>query len=236
MKNIHHYKNKDYVNNVFDNVYENYDLMNDIMSFGAHRLWKQEFVKSIDLNASDVVIDMASGTGDIANLLLKKNKVQKIYRVEPNLNMLKYDLSKFENFKNVYNICGFAENIPLMDNAVNAYTISFGLRNISSLERALNESFRILNKGGGFYCLEFYKVDKPVISNLYKLYSKAIPLFGKIFNQNSSPYKYLVKSIEDFYSQDEISKKLIKAGFKNVNFKNIFGGIASIHYAWKLND
>ena len=159
MKNIHHYKNKDYVNNVFDNVYENYDLMNDIMSFGAHRLWKQEFVKSIDLNASDVVIDMASGTGDIANLLLKKNKAQKIYRVEPNLNMLKYDLSKFENFKNVYNICGFAENIPLMDNAVNAYTISFGLRNISSLDRALNESFRILNKGGGFYCLEFYKVD-----------------------------------------------------------------------------
>ena len=103
-------------------------------------------------------------------------------------------------------------------------------------DKQKNESFRILNKGGGFYCLEFYKVDKPLISNLYKLYSKTIPLFGKIFNQNSNPYKYLVKSIEDFYPQNEISKKLIKAGFKNVNFKNIFGGIASIHYAWKLND
>ena len=237
MKNIHHYKNKNYVNNIFDNVYENYDLMNDIMSFGAHRLWKQEFVRGIDINSNDIIVDMASGTGDISNLILKKNKNQKIYRIEPNLNMLKYNIPQFEKtFNQVQHICSYAEKIPLENKVADIYTISFGLRNISNINDALNEAFRILKKGGGFYCLEFYKVTKPVFNNLYKLYSKTIPILGKILNQNSDPYEYLVKSIEDFDTQNEIKGKLIKAGFKNVSFKNIFGGIASIHYAWKLND
>ncbi len=236
MKNIHQYKTKKYINNVFDNVYENYDLMNDVMSFGAHRLWKQEFIDSLDINPNHQIIDMASGTGDISNLILKKNKHQKIYRIEPNFNMLNYNIIKFNKFRDVNHICSYAENIPLQNKTVDAYIISFGLRNVSKIDQALTDAFRVLKKGGGFYCLEFYKVNKPILKNFYNLYSKTIPFFGKLFNQNSKPYEYLVKSIEDFYSQNEIKKELIKAGFKNVNFKNIFGGIASIHYAWKLND
>ena len=217
-------------------MYENYDLMNDVMSFGAHRLWKQEFINSLDINPNHQIIDMASGTGDISNLILKKNKHQKIYRIEPNFNMLNYNIIKFNKFRDVNHICSYAENIPLQNKTVDAYIISFGLRNVSKIDQALTDAFRVLKKGGGFYCLEFYKVNKPILKNFYNLYSKTIPFFGKLFNQNSKPYEYLVKSIEDFYSQNEIKKELIKAGFKNVNFKNIFGGIASIHYAWKLND
>ena len=236
MKNIHQYKDKKFVNNVFDNVYENYDLMNDIMSFGSHRLWKEEFVKSLDLNLEHKIIDMSSGTGDITQLILKKNKHQKIYRIEPNFNMLNHNISKFSNYNNIKHICSYAENVPLKSQMIDVYLISFGLRNVSQIDSVLSEAYRILKKGGGFFCLEFYKINKPILGKLYNLYSKTIPFFGKIFNQDSNPYEYLVRSIEDFHSQTEIKNKLNKAGFKNVNIKNIFGGIASIHYAWKLND
>ncbi len=236
MKNIHHHKDKKFVNNVFNDVYKNYDLMNDIMSFGTHRLWKEEFINSLDLNLKYKIVDMASGTGDISRCILKKNKNHQIYRIEPNFNMLNHNIFKFKNYSNVQHICSHGENIPLKDQIIDAYLISFGLRNVSKIDTVLSEAFRVLKKGGGFFCLEFYKFDRPVLGKLYKLYSKTIPFFGKIFNQNSNPYEYLVQSIEDFHSQTVIKNKLIKAGFKNINIKNIFGGIASIHYAWKLND
>tara|TARA_B100000989_G_scaffold40096_1_gene25465 strand:- start:1700 stop:2410 length:711 start_codon:yes stop_codon:yes gene_type:complete len=236
MKNIHLYKNNKIVNKVFDNVYQNYDLMNDIMSLGTHRLWKQQFINSIDISNSDYIIDMASGTGDISKIILKQNPNQKVLRVEPNKKMLNFSHNNFQKFKHTHSICGYAEEIPLKNNSINKYLISFGLRNVSNLDKSLKECFRVLKKGGGFYCLEFYKVNKPIFKDLYKLYSKAIPLFGKIFNQNSEPYNYLVQSINDFHTQKKIKLKLHETGFKNINIKNIFGGIASIHYAWKLND
>ena len=142
MKNIHQYKTKKYINNVFDNVYENYDLMNDVMSFGAHRLWKQEFINSLDINPNHQIIDMASGTGDISNLILKKNKHQKIYRIEPNFNMLNYNIIKFNKFRDVNHICSYAENIPLQNKTVDAYIISFGLRNVSKIDHGICSSLR----------------------------------------------------------------------------------------------
>ena len=235
MKNIHQYKDKKLVNKVFDHAYKNYDLMNDIMSLGSHRLWKSQFVESLKLSDNEIIIDMASGTGDITKKILEKNNFQSIIRVEPNYNMLNNNISEFANFKNVSHLCSYAENIPLKDSSCDLYLISFGLRNVTHLDQALKEAFRVLKRGGKFCCLEFYKVKDPVIGKLYEIYSKAIPFFGKIFNQNEEPYKYLVKSINDFYSQNEIKNKLEKVGFSNVYVSNIFGGVASIHYGWKLN-
>ena len=236
MKNIHQYKNTNLVNKVFDNAYKKYDLMNDVMSMGTHRIWKQQFVNSIELENNGTIVDMASGTGDISRLLLKKTQNNKIIRIEPNYNMLNQNINEFRIFKNIKHICSYAESIPLKNNSIDSYLISFGLRNISKLDLALREAFRILKKGGGFYCLEFYKVNKPVLKEIYNLYSKSIPALGKLFNQDSKPYEYLTKSIEDFHSQNEISNKLQNTGFKNISIKDIFGGIASIHYSWKLND
>lgn len=237
MKNIHQHKNTDFVNDVFDNVHKNYDLMNDVMSLGTHRIWKKDFVNMMDLSYPQKIIDMASGTGDITKLLLKKiDQESEIVRIEPNFKMLSQNISEFKKFSNVKNLCSYAENIPLKKNSMDIYCISFGLRNITKLDQALNEAFNVLKKGGRFYCLEFYKVKKPILKNLYNVYSKAIPVLGKVLNQNSKPYEYLTQSIEDFYTQGEISKKLINSGFKNINTKNLFGGIATIHVAWKFDD
>lgn len=236
MKNIHQYKNTSLVNKVFDGAFKKYDMMNDIMSLGAHRIWKQQFVDTVILENNNTIVDMASGTGDISRLLIQKNKSKEIIRIEPNFNMLNQNIDEFKSYKNIKHLCSYAETVPLKNNSIDAYLISFGLRNISKLDIALKEAFRILKKGGGFYCLEFYKVNKPILREIYNFYSKSIPALGKVFNQDSKPYEYLTKSIEDFYSQKEISKKLRDVGFRNISTRDIFGGIASIHYSWKLND
>jgi demethylmenaquinone methyltransferase/2-methoxy-6-polyprenyl-1,4-benzoquinol methylase len=236
MKNIHQYKNTSLVNKVFDGAFKKYDMMNDIMSLGTHRIWKQQFVDTVILENNNTIVDMASGTGDISRLLIQKNKSKEIIRIEPNFNMLNQNIDEFKNYKNIKHLCSYAETVPLKNNSIDAYLISFGLRNISKLDIALKEAFRILKKGGGFYCLEFYKVNKPILREIYNFYSKSIPALGKVFNQDSKPYEYLAKSIDDFSSQKEISKKLRDVGFKNISTRDIFGGIASIHYSWKLND
>lgn len=236
MKNIHQYKNTSLVNKVFDGAFKKYDMMNDIMSLGTHRIWKQQFVDTVVLENNNTIVDMASGTGDISRLLIQKNKSKEIIRIEPNFNMLNQNIDEFKSYKNIKHLCSYAETVPLKNNSIDAYLISFGLRNISKLDIALKEAFRILKKGGGFYCLEFYKVNKPILREIYNFYSKSIPALGKVFNQDSKPYEYLAKSIDDFSSQKEISKKLRDVGFRNISTRDIFGGIASIHYSWKLND
>jgi demethylmenaquinone methyltransferase/2-methoxy-6-polyprenyl-1,4-benzoquinol methylase len=236
MKNIHQYKNTSLVNKVFDGAFKKYDMMNDIMSLGTHRIWKQQFVDTVILENNNTIVDMASGTGDISRLLIQKNKKKEIIRIEPNFNMLNQNIDEFKSYKNIKHLCSYAETVPLKNNSIDAYLISFGLRNISKLDIALKEAFRILKKGGGFYCLEFYKVNKPILREIYNFYSKSIPALGKVFNQDSKPYEYLAKSIDDFSSQKEISKKLRDVGFRNISTRDIFGGIASIHYSWKLND
>jgi len=237
MKNIHQYKNTNLVNEVFDNVHQNYDLMNDVMSLGTHRLWKKEFVNMMDLSSPQKIIDMASGTGDITKLILQScNEETEVLRIEPNFKMLSQNISEFKKYQNVMHLCSYAENVPIKNSSIDTYCISFGLRNITNLNQALKEVYRVLNRGGKFYCLEFYKVKEPLLKNLYEIYSKAIPFLGKVFNQNSKPYEYLTKSIEDFCTQGEITKRLSNAGFKNINTKNLFGGIATIHIAWKFDD
>ena len=172
MKNIHQYKNTSLVNKVFDGAFKKYDMMNDIMSLGTHRIWKQQFVDTVILENNNTIVDMASGTGDISRLLIQKNKSKEIIRIEPNFNMLNQNIDEFKSYKNIKHLCSYAETVPLKNNSIDAYLISFGLRNISKLDIALKEAFRILKKGGGFYCLEFYKVNKPILREIYNFYSR----------------------------------------------------------------
>ena len=237
MNNIHYNKNKQkIVQEVFESSSSNYDLMNDLMSLGSHRLWKTKMIENINFNKSNFIIDVASGTGDLAKYILKKNPKQKIVRIDPNKNMLNKNAKFFKNYPNVSAVKSVAEKLPLDSNTVDIYLISFGLRNLIDINRSLSEAFRVLKKGGQFCCMEFYRVRKPVIKELYSFYSNVIPLLGKIINGDSKPYKYLNKSIEDFYTQEQISKKLLNNKFSNIYKEDILSGILSIHHAWKLND
>ena len=149
---------KKIVRNVFDKVHDNYDLMNDIMSFGSHRLWKKELVKIINASQNDLIIDMASGTGDISKIICNKYSDQKIMRIDPNYLMLKKGSDFFKKNKKIIEICSTAENIPLSNNLVDTYVISFGIRNTYDTQKALNEAYRVTKKGGNLCVWSFIKL------------------------------------------------------------------------------
>ena len=235
MNNIHFNKNKQkIVQEVFESSSSNYDLMNDLMSLGSHRLWKSKMIENINFDKSDVIMDVASGTGDLSKYILKINQKQKIIRVDPNKKMLNKNAKFFKNYPNVSAIKSVAETLPIESNSIDIYLISFGLRNLVNIDHSLSEAYRVLRKGGQFCCMEFYKVEKPIVKELYSFYSNIIPFLGKIVNGDSKPYKYLNKSIEDFFSQDQISKKLTNNKFSNIYKEDLLSGILSIHHAWKL--
>lgn len=225
---------KKIVKKVFDKVHDKYDLMNDIMSLGSHRLWKKEFIKIINPKPSEIIIDMASGTGDISKLISNKYSNQNILRMDPNYLMLKKGSNNFKKNEKIVEICASAENIPLKDNLVDTYAISFGIRNAYDTQKALEEAFRITKKGGKFICLEFFKINRPILKELYKIYSNTIPTIGEIIVGDRKPYEYLTSSIEKFYTQDEFKNMLEKSKFKNVNYINLMAGVVSIHTAWKI--
>ena len=225
---------KKLVKKVFDKVYHEYDIMNDIMSFGSHRLWKKEFINFINVKKDEIILDMASGTGDIAKLICKKNLCKKILRIDPNYFMLRNGSKFFKDNNKVLEICSAGENIPLKDTSVDTYAISFGIRNTYDTKKALDEAYRVTKKGGKFVCLEFFKITKPVLKELYKLYSQAIPLIGEAVVGDRAPYEYLTSSIQKFYTQDEFKKMLEQSKFKNVNYIDLMGGVVSIHTAWKI--
>ena len=225
---------KKIVKKVFDKVHDKYDFMNDIMSLGSHRLWKKEFIKIINPKPSEIIIDMASGTGDISKLISNKYSNQNILRMDPNFLMLKKGSNNFKKNEKIVEICASAENIPLKDNLVDTYAISFGIRNAYDTQKALGEAFRITKKGGKFICLEFFKINRPILKELYKIYSNTIPTIGEIIVGDRKPYEYLTSSIEKFYTQDEFKNMLEKSKFKNVNYINLMAGVVSIHTAWKI--
>lgn len=237
MNNIHQNKNKKkIVQEVFNKASDNYDLMNDLMSLGSHRLWKKQMINNLNIKNNDSIIDMASGTGDLSKIILKNNNNQKIFRVDPNQEMLNKNKIFFRNYQNVVSINNFAENLSIESNSIDKYIISFGLRNFTNIDKSLSEAFRVLKIGGQFCCMEFYKVEKPILREIYNFYIKFLPKLGKIFSGDEKPYKYLGKSILDFYSQIEIQQKLTDNRFKNIYLEDLFSGIVTIHYAWKLDD
>jgi len=148
--------------------------------------------------------------------------------------MLKKGSNNFKKNEKIVEICASAENIPLKDNLVDTYAISFGIRNAYDTQKALEEAFRITKKGGKFICLEFFKINRPILKELYKIYSNTIPTIGEIIVGDRKPYEYLTSSIEKFYTQDEFKNMLEKSKFKNVNYINLMAGVVSIHTAWKI--
>ena len=226
---------KGLVQNVFNQVYDRYDLMNDFMSLGIHRLWKKSLLNMMNPSSNQNLIDVACGTGDIAKLFVKHvDKLSHVACVDPNKGMISKGKEKLSNFKNINWIISPAEKIPLSDNLFDFYTISFGLRNTANIDKALSEAYRVLKPGGRFLCLEFSKIQNTNLETLYKNYSKLIPSIGKFVVGEKQPYEYLIKSIEDFLNQEELIDAMVKNNFKKCTYRNLSGGIVSIHSGWKF--
>ena len=223
------------VNSVFSKVYNKYDLMNDVMSLGIHRIWKDKFIDWMNPSRNSTLIDVASGTGDIAKLFsLRTNNSSTVTCIEPNEGMLKKGKDNLVNFKNIKWIKSIAETLPVEDNMYDFYSISYGIRNVSDINKALKEAYRVLKPGGRFMCLEFSKIDNELLNFLYKNYSKAIPVLGKYIVGSSKPYNYLINSIDTFYNQKQLLELITKNGFTNVEYRNLSNGISAIHSGWKI--
>jgi len=230
-----HKNSERFVSRVFQDVFDKYDLMNDLMSLGAHRLWKKKFINWLNPQENSTLIDVASGTGDIARLYLEKTNFKgRVYCVDENNNMLDLSRQKIKMNSNVKWFCNNAEKLPFKNDHFDYYTISFGIRNINNIGNALKEAYRVLKPGGRFLCLEFSKVENEMLNKFYKIYSKSIPGIGKFIMGKSEPYKYLIDSIEKFHSQKDFFEEIKKHDFYNVSFRNLSGGIVAIHSAWKV--
>ena len=223
------------VNSVFSKVYKKYDLMNDIMSFGIHRLWKDKFIDWMNPCSGSKLIDVASGTGDIAKLFSKhNNNLSEITCIEPNSEMLKEGKRNLKRLKNINWFKAPAEKLPVKDNTYDYYSISYGIRNVTNVNKALKEAYRVLKPGGRFMCLEFSKIDNEALNFFYKQYSKTIPIIGKYVVGTSEPYKYLIESIDHFYNQNQLIELMKDSGFSNTEYRNLSGGVSAIHSGWKI--
>ena len=226
---------KGLVNAVFDQVYDKYDLMNDFMSLGIHRYWKKSLINMMSPSSNKKLIDVACGTGDIGKLFLDNtDKKGEIICVDPNEGMVGLGKKKLSNYENIKWIISSAEKLPVEDDMFDFYTISFGLRNTKNLNKTLSEAYRILKPGGRFLCLEFSKIQNSNLDFVYKNYSKLIPIIGQFVVGEKKPYEYLIESIKEFISQEELIDLMEKNNFEKCSFRNFSGGIVSIHSGWKL--
>ena len=226
---------KGLVQNVFNQVFDKYDIMNDFMSLGVHRVWKKNLLLMMNPTEKHKLVDVACGTGDIAKLFLNlTNSKTTITCVDPNKEMIKKAKQKLNIYKNLDWIIAHAEKLPFIKDEFDFYTISFGLRNTKNLDKALKEAYRILKPGGRYFCLEFSKIQNSSLNFIYKNYSKLIPSIGKFVVGQKEPYEYLIKSIENFIDQDELISLMEKNGFQKCSYRNLSGGIVSIHSGWKI--
>ena len=226
---------KGLVQGVFDQVFDKYDLMNDFMSLGIHRLWKKNLINMMGPSKNKSLVDVACGTGDIGKLYLDNTDINNhIICIDPNKGMVAKGKEKLKNYKNVKWIISIAEKLPIESNTFDFYTISFGLRNTKDLNRSLSEAYRVLKKGGRFFCLEFSKIQNKNLEFIYKKYSKLIPLIGKYVVGQREPYDYLVESIDNFVNQEELLEYMKTNKFQKCNYRNFSNGIISIHSGWKV--
>ena len=226
---------KNLVSEVFNKVYDKYDLMNNLMSLGVHKSWKKRLIYSINPKKNKKLIDVACGTGDIAKLYMEAtNDNSKVQCVDPNKKMISLGKKKLKNYKNISWKIASAERLPFEDKQFDYYTISFGLRNTKNLNKSLSEAFRVLKKGGRFFCLEFSKIKNDNLDFIYQNYSKLIPLIGEYVVGDKKPYEYLIKSINEFLDQEELIDLMKKNNFDKCQYINLNGGIVALHSAWKI--
>ena len=229
------------VKDLFDRVSTNYDLMNDVMSAGIHRIWKNRMIECLQPYPGMTLLDVAGGTGDISSKFLKRIGGAKKGRA------IICDLSegmilKGRNraidsaiFSGIDWVVGDAENLPLSNRSVDAYTIAFGVRNVTNKDKALEEAVRVLKPGGRFVCLEFSSSTSPIIERLYSAYSfLVIPTIGEIVAKDREAYRYLVESIREFPSPPKFTRMIEVAGFGGVNCMPMSGGIASLYSGWRI--
>ncbi len=225
------------VREVFSSVASRYDLMNDLMSAGMHRRWKDHFVSKVHVPETAAILDLAGGTGDIAVRLHQRSGAT-VTVCDINEAMLntgrdrQIDRGRSEGVRWV---CGNAEALPVPDASLDVITIAFGLRNVTDIPRALREAHRALKPGGQFLCLEFSQVVIPALATLYDRYSfQVIPAIGAYVAKDRASYQYLVESIRMFPKQEALKKLMEDAGFANVSYENLSMGIVAIHRGWKL--
>jgi demethylmenaquinone methyltransferase/2-methoxy-6-polyprenyl-1,4-benzoquinol methylase len=230
------------VNAVFKDVAERYDLMNDLMSAGLHRLWKDDLVAWLDPPRGDSPfrhLDVAGGTGDVAMRVVKAAGSQArsvICDISPEMLAVgRRRIAAAGLSDRIELIEGNAEMLPFPDRAFDAYTIAFGIRNVTDIPKALSEAYRVLRPGGRFLCLEFSHVEVPLLDRAYDFHSfEIIPRLGKLAAGAAEPYQYLVESIRRFPRQRQFEAMLREARFNRVKFRNLVGGIAAIHSGWRL--
>jgi demethylmenaquinone methyltransferase/2-methoxy-6-polyprenyl-1,4-benzoquinol methylase len=231
------------VNDVFHQVATRYDVMNDLMSGGLHRLWKDAMVAALAPPKSDrrayAVLDVAGGTGDIATRIVRQGgKATRAVVCDINGSMLSVGRERAQKagLGDVLRFVeGNAEDLPFPDRSFDAYTIAFGIRNVPDIAKALREARRVLKRGGRFLCLEFSQVDVPALDKVYDAFSfNAIPAMGRMVTGDGEPYRYLVESIRKFPHQERFAQMIRDAGFSRVTYRNYSGGIACLHSGWAV--
>ncbi|WP_130470191.1 bifunctional demethylmenaquinone methyltransferase/2-methoxy-6-polyprenyl-1,4-benzoquinol methylase UbiE [Candidatus Magnetaquicoccus inordinatus] len=227
------------VKEVFDSVAGNYDLMNDLMSLGIHRLWKQFAIRRLRVRPGQHFLDVAGGTGDLARLLHEQLAgTGRVVIYDINANMLERGRQRLVDegrIQGLYWTQGNAEELPFPDNSFHGVTIGFGIRNVTQMEAAFREMVRVLRPGGQLLCLEFSRLAIPFLEPLYDAYSfKILPELGHWIAKDRDAYQYLAESIRRFPAQEEVAKLLTECGLYGVRYHNLSAGIAAVHVGRKV--
>jgi demethylmenaquinone methyltransferase/2-methoxy-6-polyprenyl-1,4-benzoquinol methylase len=223
---------------VFDSVAPRYDLMNDLMSGGVHRLWKSAMVDVLHPRRGEKFLDVAGGTGDIAFRIVRRVEGAAVTICDINPAMLEVGRDRAVDkglLRGLTWTTGDAESLPFPDRSFDAYTIAFGLRNVTDIDKALREAFRVLRPGGRFLCLEFSKVTSAPIGRVYDAYSeRALPLLGRVIARDAESYRYLHESIRRFPSQRDLARRMGEQGFERVGWRNMTLGVVALHTGWRI--